>query len=216
MMLTLRLGTKTDLEWAQATVEQNHYLHQRVDNHARPMVYVIEYCYGENLGLIMAGIPHATRRKNWWGYPDTITQWQVLDLNRIWLSPRIQQGGDLALSHIVPGFRDRKGTFRPTTATWAIKQVLSRIQKDRISWWPPVYLDQPYHIRLVISYHDPKFHEGLIYKLAKARPMDTNDDNEPVPAPSGKYCWYWQLPEPNWTWEDIKILRPRNLRMAFI
>jgi hypothetical protein len=126
-VLTIRLGNRADLEWAQATVEKHHYLHQRVDNRARPMVYVI----GDYLGLIMAGIPHATRCRKWFGYPGLPTQWQVLDLNRIWLSPRLQAGGDL---------------YQRNALTWTISQILKRVQRDRVSLWPPVFVDQPFHI----------------------------------------------------------------------
>lgn len=215
MMLTIRLGTKSDLAWAQEIVTAYHYLHQPVHNQARPMVYVIEYL-GEKLGLIMVGNPHATRCRGWWGYPGLINQWQVVDLCRILFNPRIQFGGGFALSPgIVPGFRDRKGIFRPTVASWAIQEVLKRVQKDRISLWPPVLIDDPYHIRLVISYHDPKYHRGNIYKVSDALPMYTDENDKPIPSSSsGKYGWCWKLPEPTWTWQDINIKRSRQLRMA--
>src|SRR5262245_13876201 len=103
MELTIRLGNKKDLTWAQATVTQHHYLHQMVDNRARPMVYIIEY-QNQPMGVVMAGIPHATRCGGWWGYPGLPTQWQVLDLNRIWLDPKLQAGGELCQPETVPGF----------------------------------------------------------------------------------------------------------------
>lgn len=208
-MLTIRLGSRADLEWAQATVEKHHYLHQRVDNRARPMVYVI----GDYLGLIMAGIPHATKNRGWWGYPGLITQWQVVDLCRIWLDPSVQPDGWRAKPDRVPGFVDRKGVWRPAVASWAIYQVLARIQQDWVSMWPPVFPWEPYHVRLVISYHDPQYHRGTIYRATKALPMYT-DEGQPVPGPSGKYGWAWKLPQPEWTWEEIPLLQPRNLRLA--
>lgn len=210
-MLQIKLGNKQDLEWAQATVQKHHYLKQRVDNRARPMVYII----GDRLGLVMAGIPHATRCKGWWGYEGLPTQWQVLDLCRIWLDPRCQPGGELAHPGYVPGFTDRKGIFRPTVATWAIHQVLNRIQQDRVSLWPPVYPSQPYHIRLVISYHDPRFHKGTIYKLTRALPM-YKKDNVPIPGPAGKFGWCWPLSQPSWEWSEITILQPRTMRLCLL
>ncbi|MGH7273099.1 MAG: hypothetical protein ACREIQ_01405, partial [Nitrospiria bacterium] len=128
--LTLRLGNQSNLEWAQVTVEAHHYLHQRVDPRAQLMVYIVELDRLP-LGLLMAGIPHATRCRGWWGYPGLITQWQVLGLNRIWLDPRIQKGGDLCRPDIVPGFIGWRGRWWPAVATWAIGQVLGRIQIDR-------------------------------------------------------------------------------------
>lgn len=218
--LTVRLGNNDDFVWAQQTTRDFHYLRRGVDPRARPMVYVLEHD-GDRMGLIMIGIPHASKNRRWWGYPGLPTQWQVVDMCRIWIDPDLQKDGRLAYPSIVPGFMDRKGVFRPTVATWFIHQVLTRVQQDRVSLWPPVYLDQPYHIRLVISYHDPAFHRGTIYRLAGAEPMYTEDVEVPggrvtlraVPGPSGKHGWVWRLPEPSWSWYEIEIMRPRTLRL---
>lgn len=210
--LTLHLGSDADLAWAQQIVTRWHYLHAPIDPRARPMTYVIKW-QGERAGLVMLGIPHAARCRGWWGYPGTVTQWQVVDLCRIWLSPDIQHGGNICEQGIVPGFTDRRGVFRPTVATWAISEVLSRVQADRVRLWPPVYPEQPYHIRLAISYSDPKFHRGTIYRLAGAQPMYTDAAGQPSPGPSGKYGWAWRLPEPAWTWDDLAGIRSRTLRM---
>ena len=208
--LSVELGVKSDLAWAQDMVEERHYLRSRVHNQARPMVYVIRGD-GRRLGLIMVGLPHATVCGGWWGKPGLPTQWQVVDLCRIWIDPAIQWGG--VLSEFAPGFFDRKGYWRPTVATWAIDKVLQRVQRDRVSLWPPVYLDKPYHIQLAISYHDPNFHKGTIYKLSGAQPMFVDGNGRHKPNPSGKYGWAWRLPDPDWSWEDIVIRKPRTLRL---
>lgn len=209
--LRIELGDDLALRWAQRTVTEQHYLHQPVDPRARPMVYLIRH-NGDALGLVMLGIPHATKCAGWWGYPGLPTQWQVVDLCRIWIDPDLQAGGSLCVPGIVPGFIDRRGTFRPTVATWAIGEVLSRVQADRVRLWPPVYPEQPYHIRLAVSYSDPRFHRGTIYKLAGAQPMYTRDGVS-VSGPAGKFGWAWPLPEPRWTWEELDGIRPRTLRM---
>lgn len=211
-MLTITLGDAADLAWAQGVARVHHYLHQPVDPRARPMVYVIRHDE-QRLGMVMAGIPHATRNRGWWGYPGLITQWQVIDLCRIWLDPTIQHGGPYAAPEYVPGFYDRSGVFRPTVASWAIQGVLQRIQRDRIALWPPVYPSQPYHIRLVISYHDPRHHRGAIYRHANAQPMYTDASGQPAPGPSGKYGWCWPLPAPAWSWHEIDIIHPRTMRL---
>ena len=123
--LTIRLGDRADLDWAQRTVESDHYLHQRVDPRARPMVYVLDY-HTIPVGLVMLGIPHATRCGGWWGYPGLPTQWQVVDLCRIWLAPAIQHDNYWCKPDVVPGFYDRRGMFRPTTPTWAISEEIGR------------------------------------------------------------------------------------------
>ncbi len=212
MELTIRLGTKADVVWAQATVTEHHYLHQPVNNQAKPMVYVIEY-QKERLGLVMAGTPHAVKCRGWWGYPGLPTQWQVLDLCRIWLSPRIQKGGDLCRPDVCPGFIGWRGKWWPAVASWAIETVLGRIQQDWISLWPPVYPEQPYHILLVISYHNPLYHKGALYRHTNALPLYTDEQQQPTVGSSGKYGWCWKLPEPEWGWWEIPILKPRTMRL---
>src|SRR5690606_36799917 len=107
----------------------------------------------------------------------------------------------------------RKGVWRPAVGSWAIREVLARVQEDRISLWPPVYPEQPYHILLAISYHDPRYHKGTIYKVTGAEPMYTDADGAPRPGPSKKYGWCWRLPEPDWSYQDIHIRRPRTMRL---
>ena len=220
MMLTITLGDRADLTWAQRVVTERHYLHQPVDPRARPMVYVLGMRYPgdaaddiDRVGLVMLGIPHATRCGGWWGYDGLPTQWQVVDLCRIWLDPAVQAGGWLCDPRFVPGYTDRRGTWRPTVATWAIEQVLARVQTDRVRLWPPVYPAQPYHIELAISYHDPQYHRGTIYRHSHAEPMYTDAAGQPVPGSSGKYGWCWRLPAPDWQWDTLTGISPRTLRM---
>jgi hypothetical protein len=110
--LTIALGDAADLRWAQATVTAAHYLRAPVDPRARPMCYIIRDTsqtapaapQGVRMGLVMLGIPHATRCGGWWGYEGLPTQWQTVDLCRIWLSAYYQRGGMgiYALPGIVP------------------------------------------------------------------------------------------------------------------
>ena len=213
--LRMCLGNRHDLEWAQRIVTKYHYLRRPVDSRARPMVYVLrslDDCMERPLGLVMLGIPHATKCRGWWGYPGLPTQWQVVDLCRIWIDPDLQTGGRWCDPFTVPGYTDRRGTFRPTTATWMIEQVLRHVQHDRVALWPPVQLSQPYHIRLAISYHDPQYHRGTIYKQSRALPMYQDASGNPMPGSSGKFGWCWPLPEPAWTWEWINY-RPRQIQL---
>lgn len=210
--LTIELGDSDSLKWAQETVIEHHYLHQPVDSRARPMVYVIRFEQWR-MGLVMLGIPHATKCRHWWGYPGLPTQWQVVDLNRIWLASDVQVGGGICHPGYVPGFTDRKGQWRPAVASWAISEVLRRVQVDRVRLWPPVYLEEPYHVELAISYHDPKFHRGTIYKQSNARPMYTSRIGEPIPGPSGKYGWCWPLERPRWSWHELTGIQSRTIRM---
>jgi len=212
--LTLTLGDAADLAWAQRTVTTSHYLRAPVDPRARPMVYVMRHV-GVPMGLVMLGIPHATKCGGWWGYEGLPTQWQVVDLNRVYIHPYYQRGesGIYAQPGIVPGYTDRHGVFRPTVATWAIAEVLQRVQADRVRLWPPVYPAQPYHIEVAVSYSDPRFHKGTICRLAGAVPMYRTASGAPIPGPSGKYGWAWPLPKPAWGWEELTDIQPRTLRM---
>ncbi len=185
------------------------------------MVYVIRdssFCApgcpdGTPAGLVMLGIPHATRCRGWWGYEGLPTQWQVVDVCRIYLDPDFQRGGCMCRPGTVPGFVDRHGVFRPTVATWAISEVLASVQRDRVALWPPVYTAEPYHILLGISYSDPQSHRGTIYRESKATPMFVDAAGTPVPGSSGKYGWAWKLPEPGWDWQDLTDIRPRTMRL---
>jgi hypothetical protein len=215
MELTVALGTKEDMAWAQETAVSHHYLHSKADPRSRPMAYIVRHGH-RRVGLCIVGIPHATKNRGWWGYPGLPTQWQVVDMCRIWLDPAIQRGGELAQRGVVPGFTDRRSIFRPTGASWLIHQVLERVQRDRISLWPPVYLEHPYHILLAISYHDPAHHRGTIYREADAVPMYTDEMGTAVSGSSGKVGWCWRLPQPAWTWDEIEIATPRTLRFAFV
>ena len=210
--LTITLADAADLAWAQRTVTASHYLHAPVDPRARPMAYIIRRD-DWRVGLVMLGIPHATRCQSWWGYPGLPTQWQVVDLCRIWLDPEIQRDGFWCEPGTVPGYTDRHGTFRPTTATWAISEVLACVQADRVRLWPPVYPDQPYQIELAISYSDPRYHKGTIYRHAGATPMYTDRTGAPIPGPSGKYGWAWRLPAPQRSWQDLTDIAPRTMRL---
>lgn len=212
MNLDLSLARESEQAWAAQMLIAHHYLHKLPDPRARTMTYVLRL-YDQPVGTMVLGIPHATRCGGWWGYPGLPTQWQVVDLCRIWLHPCVQRGGALCLPQHVPGFVDRCGKWRPTVATWTIGRVLEMVQQDRVRLWPPVYLDQPYHIRLAISYHDPKFHNGAIYRHSQASPMYTDMSGAPVPGPSGKYGWAWRLPAPGWTWADLQGIQPRTIRM---
>ena len=212
--LTMRLGDAADIAGAQYMVSHYHYLRQPVDPRARPMVYIVSWD-GISAGLVMLGIPHATKCRGWWGYEGLPTQWQVVDMARIWLNPDIQRGGNLCEPGIVPGYTDRRGVWRPAVASWAIQQVLSRVQADRVRLWPPVLLSDPYQILLAISYHDPRHHRGTIYKVSGAEPMYLDRNRQPQPGPSGKYGWAWRLPSPAWAWYDLNGIKPRTLRMQY-
>lgn len=211
--LVIDLARPGDEAWAKGMVLEQHYRHKLPSAQGRPMTYIV-WLEDERVGLVMVGAPHANLNRKWWGYPGQPTQWQVADLSRIWLSPRIQKGGDLCRPDLIPGFIGWRGKWWPAAGSWLIRQILGRIQQDRVSFLPPVFLEQPYHTLLVISYSDPEHHRGTIYKAAGAVPMYADVDGNTLLNSSGKYGWCWPLEQPSWTWRDIEIERPRTPYLA--
>jgi hypothetical protein len=79
------------------------------------------------------------------------TRWEVLNLARVWLDPIVQRGGE---------------RYVPNAATQAIGMALKRIGYDYLLAHPPVYVEEPYQIKICLSYCDTKIHTGTIYRAA--------------------------------------------------
>jgi hypothetical protein len=131
------------------------------------------------------------------------SRWEILSLARVWLSPDVQVGG--CLYSELPGYRDRKGTWRSTLASTVIGMALERIVFDYLFTYPPVWIDQPYRIRVVTSYCDTRIHRGTIYRASGFRLVRTNKD--------GIETWM-RLTRPLSSFEDEQIgrLAQRALR----
>lgn len=156
---------------------RRHYLRSPVDARCRPLAYLVwgDFC-DEPIGCLIVGRPEATRC-----YDGALTygsqadvaagraaydRWEVLNLARVWLSPSIQAGGRWCAPGLVPGFTDRTGGWRPAAASWAIGAVQGRVGYDYLRAEPPVDCGQPYQIRALLSYQDPRHHKGTIYRAA--------------------------------------------------
>jgi len=206
--------TDSELAFCNHVCKWRHYLGTEIPPIARPMFYILEH-NGIPLGVFGFSIPQATHCGSWWGKNAPITKWQVVDMSRVWVSPLIQAGGYWAKPEIVPG-RWVNGRYQPNTVTWAIGQIFKRVQEDWIAYWPPVELDKPYHILLIISYHDPKYHNGAIYRALNALPMYTHKaTGKPKTGSSKLYGYCWRLKLPRWHWWQLDHLRPRNMRLPF-
>jgi hypothetical protein len=76
----------------------------------------------------------------------------------------------------VPGFVDRKGVFRSTLASTAILASLQTIGRDYLLANPPCFVEQPYKIRVVMSYCNKHLHRGLIYRASGFQFGRVNED----------------------------------------
>ena len=184
-MIALHLATEQQRAWCQAVVKQYHYLHAPVDSRCSPAAYLIEHERSTlPVGCLIFGRPEATRC-----YTGSLTygslqdvragraqfdRWEVLNLARVWLSPRVQVGGSLYDADL-PGYTDRRGVWRSMLASWAIQEALGRIGYDYLTQRPPVFPDEPYAIKAALSYCDRAFHKGTIYRAAGFELARTNE-----------------------------------------
>lgn len=194
----LRLLDKENRWIAQSLVTEHHYLHAPVDARCSVEGYNIYYdeCFS---GVLLFGRPRSTRCADWYGSVEDVqsgrcevTRWQVLNLARVWIIPELQPGGALwqywgkHINHYLPGFFDRKGVFRSTLASEVLRAAVERIGFDYLLQRPPVFLDEPYEIKWLLSYCDTKLHKGTIYKAAGFELYRTND--------AGIQTWRVRLP----------------------
>lgn len=198
---------------AQRLVARDHYLHAQVDPRCSVEGYQIvspSLQGGESdvlsagVGIFLLGRPEATRVNGWYGSVEDVasgrcqvTRWQVLNLARVWIDPRYQPGGQFHHPSTCPGFIDRKGRFRSTMASTAIFALSARVGFDYLVRRPPVFLDEPYEIRWLLSYCDTRLHKGIIYRSAGFELYRTNQHGIQT----------WRLPLPPLTSEQDSAVR---------
>lgn len=98
----------------------------------------------------------------------------MLNLARVWLHPRVQAGGAFYQPDLLPGYLDRRGAWHSTLASTVIELALSHIGFDYLRQKPPCFPDEPYQIRVVLSYCDTRRHKGTIYRAAGFELARTN------------------------------------------
>jgi hypothetical protein len=157
MSLTIQLADKSSFRWAQQQVVAHHYLHTPVDARCSPVAYTV-LLDDQRVGCIIFGRPESTKCNGWYGSVEDVlaqkcylTRWQVLNLCRVWLDPIVQVGGQ---------------RYTPNAATMIIAQALRRVVVDYLIQRPPVWMQEPYEVREVLSYCDLSKHRGTIYKAA--------------------------------------------------
>lgn len=180
-MITLCPLDRAGIRWAQDTVTAWHYLRAPVDPRCSVEGYAVEVGDLGRVGLFLFGRPEATRCADWYGGVDDVTagrcevtRWQVLNLARVWFDPRVQAGGQWHSAAHLPGFTDRRGVWRSTLASEAIRQACQYVGFDYLLRRPPVFLDEPYEVRYVLSYCDTRLHRGVIYQQSGFELYRTN------------------------------------------
>lgn len=166
----------TGVRQAQRLVTDGHYLHRPVDARSSPQGYAVEVM-GALAGVLLFGRPQATVTRPWYGSVAevqsgrvAVTRWQVLNLARVYLLPQVQAGGVMCIPELLPGYVDRRGVWRSTLASTAISLACERVVLDYLLARPPVFLDEPYEIRWILSYCDRRLHRGVVYRESGFQP----------------------------------------------
>lgn len=186
-MIQLDPLTRDGMIWAQCCVTAEHYLHRPVDVRTMPEGYAVRLMLGApyhhllTIGVLLFGRPEATRCYPWYGSVDDVatgraevTRWQVLNLSRVYLDPRVQIDGELFGSEHLPGYRDRGGRWRSTLASTVIRLAMERVRLDYLLRRPPCFLEEPYELRYLMSYCDTRIHRGTIYAASGFELYRTN------------------------------------------
>lgn len=183
-MIAVEPIDRAGLAWAQDAVAAHHYLRSAVLGRASPEAWAIHATgIRSRIGCLIVGRPQATRCRDWYGSVEDVdrgrvkvTRWQVLNLARVWLAPMVQTGGILCDPFYLPGFTDRRGRWRSTLASAALRQLACRVGFDYLLARPPVFLEEPYEVRWLLSYCDTAKHRGVIYREAGWELYRTNEN----------------------------------------
>lgn len=181
-MIRLTILNKAGMAWAKIMVERYHYLHAAPHPYSRPFGCRILVDW-HSAGLLLFGRIQSTYRAGWYGSVEDVaagrvecTQYQVLNLSRVWIDPKFQPGGKFHYPATCPGFIDRKGVFRSTLASGAIQLAMQHIGLVYLLARPPVFLDEPYEIKWLLSYCDTRIHRGVVYRQSGFAEAGVNDD----------------------------------------
>jgi hypothetical protein len=211
-MITLHLADDRALARAQTTVAQQHYLHTPVDSRCSPLAYEVVLTTQHSdyrAGVLIFGRPEATRcydgKLTYGSLKDVeagraeYDRWTILNLARVWLHPSVQRGGAFYSPEHLPGYTDRRGVWRSTLASSVIELALAGIGYDYLRTHPPCFPDEPYQIKVVLSYCDTTKHKGTIYRAAGFELARTNE--------RGIETWYTPAVAPLTSYQNDQVLK---------
>lgn len=157
MNIELCLANKHDLAWSQQQVTEHHYLHAPVDARCNVLAYVVR-ADGERAGCLIFGRPEATRcydgQLTYGSQSDVAAgrarfdRWEVLNLARVWMS------------------EDLRGAGHGWLGSWAISEAAKRVVADYLHQFPPCFLNEPWRLRMLLSYCDTRHHTGALYRAS--------------------------------------------------
>lgn len=196
MKLPARIDLHTaDADELNAMAVRHHYMHRAVHQRACPFGWCVSFdgqgklSDGAPAGFIMFASVHFTRLAGVFGYPGLPTKWQTLSLARLWLHDDLPRNSE----------------------TVVIAKALRMVQRRWLEVHPPRYLDEPYHVRVILSYADTRYHQGTIYRAAnfredgrtvsQTRHKNTRGGMDGAELIRFVYC----LDEPRWKWQPKQI-----------
>ncbi len=197
-MIRLRPLNRPGVALAQSVVTAHHYLRKPVDARCSVDGYAVEIeGAAAPIGYLLLGRPQATKVRGWYGTVQDLaagrvacTYWQILNLARVWFDPQVQQGGRLHGPDFLPGFTDRRGRWRSTLASEALRLAAERVRVDYLVRRPPCFLEEPYQLAWLLSYCDRRLHRGVIYRAAG---FELYRPHEPE---RGRWVETWRKPLP--------------------
>lgn len=173
--IRLEVAVGADYFRCREMLIRNHYLRTFPDPRGMPLTYSIRVA-GAWAGTLVFCRPESNRR-----YAGDLTygstadlhsgrarfdRWEILNLARVWLDPSVQHGGHLCRPESLPGFTDRRGTWRSSFASGIVRAAILAVRYDYLMLYPPCWVEEPYQIRAILSYCDTRVHRGVIYRAA--------------------------------------------------
>lgn len=181
--ISLHVAGEIERGLCAGMIARFHYLGTFPDPRCMPLVYSVRlgdewigalvYGRSESNRCYQGGLTYGsgedvrTGKARW-------DRWEVLSLARVWLNPAFQTGGSRCNPGTIPGFVDRKGVFRSTLASTAVRMSIEAIRFDYLTMFPPCFVDEPYQIRVISSYCDTRIHRGTLYRASGFELARTN------------------------------------------
>jgi hypothetical protein len=197
MSLKTRISLiKKPSEWLNEMTTKYHYMHRPIHQKSCPFGWAISFdgqLYqpdGKPSGFIIFASIHFTRLGDEFGYPGLPTKWQVLSLSRLWLHDDLPRNSE----------------------TRVISMALKQVQRRWLEVHPPKFLDEPYHVRKIISYADTRYHEGTIYRAANFRESGRTiskkrhkNSRGPGMGEAELIRFIYDLKKPNWNYQPLQL-----------